>query len=537
MNRRSFLAGSLTLAGLGLTGCPSKSAPEPLRGSRRDPSFSEGHRLRTKEFPQAVSSQQEQDVVVLGGGVSGLSAAWRLKAAGVKKFRLLELEPSVGGNSRALEYPTTPAPIGAHYLPLPNTEAKAVRRVLQEMGVLEERNGKLELDTRHLCHSREERLYYQGHWWSGLHPERIFSDEGRTQFEDFQEKILEWRGRRDKRGRKIFALPVFYSSDEPEYTALDRISFAEYCAQQNWNDPLLVWYLNYACRDDFGGTMETCSAWAGLHYFASRDGGDLGDADDILVWPEGNFRLVKHLSDRVGDVVTSQALVIAVENLEGGGVQVDYLDTKTDTRHRVLAKAAVYCLPTFTRRLILEEAAREAFVYPPWLSANLSLKRTPKDLEAPGNIAWDNVIYGSESLGYVVATHQNLALDQTGPTVWTWYRPFAEGDAVENRKRLLDATWEQWAETILSELEPLHSDIRSLCEQLDVTILGHGMIRPSVDFLWSDAMKAAREPVGQIFFGHGDLSGMSLFEESQFRGVLAAERALDSMGLVTPSFL
>jgi hypothetical protein len=37
-------------------------------------------------------------------------------------------------------------------------------------------------------------------------------------------------------------------------------------------DPHLRWYLDYCCRDDYGAGIATVSAWAGIHYFASRHG-------------------------------------------------------------------------------------------------------------------------------------------------------------------------------------------------------------------------------------------------------------------------
>ena len=72
--------------------------------------------------------------------------------------------------------------------------------------------------------------------------------------------------------------------------------------------------------------------------------------------------------------------------------------------------------------------------YSPWLTANLTLDRWPdeKGLEP----AWDNVIYDSPSLGYVVATHQNLTRHQHR-TVWTYYWALAR-IARLNRRMLLE---------------------------------------------------------------------------------------------------
>jgi hypothetical protein len=535
LNRRQFLAGSLTLAGLGALGCGRGGPPAPaLQGARKDPSFEQGHRLWKGEFPKEPTRTESYRAVILGGGVSGLSAAWRWHHAGFSDFVLLELESTLGGNSRCLEYPVTPAPIGAHYLPMPNAEAKAVRRLLSEMKVLRS-DGRL--DGNQLCHSPQERLFCRGSWYESLVPEELLDEEGARQVRHFHQQMLEWRGRRDASGRKAFALPLAFSSPDPEFTKLDRLSFAEYADSQGWTSPLLRWYLEYGCRDDFGGSLANCSAWAGIHYFAARDGGGLGDPDDILVWPEGNQRLVAHLASNVADRCRAGCLVVAVSS-DNGRLAVDYIDVAKNERVRVLAESAVYCLPTFTRPYLLaEEKAMSSFAYAPWVTANLCLSRTPEDSQGAGFVAWDNVLYDTPSLGYVVATHQQMAFDPLRPTVWTWYRPFADGDPKAHREKLLEARWEDWAEIVLAEMEIAHPNIREVCHRLDITILGHGMIRPSVGFVWGDEIAAARRPSGRLFFGHGDLSGMSLFEESQYRGVLAAEQALAALGVSTPSFL
>ncbi len=62
--------------------------------------------------------------------------------------------------------------------------------------------------------------------------------------------------------------------------------------------------------------------------------------------------------------------------------------------------------------------------------------------------------------------------------------------------------------------------------KLDVWLWGHGMVRPSVGFMWGKDRELAARSRGRIHFGHSDLSGFSLFEEAQYRGCKAAEAAL-----------
>ncbi|MBM4776609.1 MAG: hypothetical protein GQE15_02810 [Archangiaceae bacterium] len=74
-------------------------------------------------------------------------------------------------------------------------------------------------------------------------------------------------------------------------------------------------------------------------------------------------------------------------------------------------------------RLVAE--ARE-FRSGAWLVANLTLSRRPRSRGSPE--AWDNVLYGTKSLGYVVATHQTDRHRPPGPSVWTWYLSLTDED-------------------------------------------------------------------------------------------------------------
>jgi hypothetical protein len=140
-------------------------------------------------------------------------------------------------------------------------------------------------------------------------------------------------------------------------------------------------------------------------------------------------------------------------------------------------------------------------------------------------LAWDNVIYDSPSLGYVVATHQSLAT-HLSKTVLTYYHAMVEGSPMRERTRLLRMSWNECAEFIIRDLSHAHPNIRDLISHLDIFRWGHAMVQPRVGFIWGEARKRAAQPHGNIFFAHSDLSGFSIFEEAQYRGVLAAERIL-----------
>lgn len=150
-------------------------------------------------------------------------------------------------------------------------------------------------------------------------------------------------------------------------------------------------------------------------------------------------------------------------------------------------------------------------------------------------MAWDNVLYESPSLGYVVATHQ--ALVDHGPTVWTYYYPLNDPEPRFARTKLLSMSWSDCADVAITDLSRAHPELPGLVESLDVWRWGHAMVRPTPGFLFGQSRRKAALPDGRIHFAHCDLSGMALFEEAQYWGVKAAEAVMTARGVSFKSSL
>ena len=120
-NRRSFL--HKTFFGLAIVYCfnACKQSVKRILLTLTGTNYLLGHRLWAKDFPK-VSSAETYKYVIVGGGISGLSAARYLKKMGIEDFVLLELENHIGGNSSNGENRYSKYPRGAHYLPLTNME-------------------------------------------------------------------------------------------------------------------------------------------------------------------------------------------------------------------------------------------------------------------------------------------------------------------------------------------------------------------------------------------------------------------------------
>lgn len=491
MNRRLFLSA-------GLIGLSSK-ADRRIEGGFVFEDQKTGHLLRDRKKTLPRPAREVRvPVVIVGGGIAGLSAAWELDRRGFRDFVLLEMNPRAGGNSRWGENTISRYPWAAHYLPVPDHGATLVRELCQELGLLKDGAW----DERHLCFSPQERLFQYGQWYEGLEP--TGAPGAHEQYRRFEEAMSRFRVSGE------FTIPMERGGKPSE---LDRISMAEWLRRNRFDAPGLAWYVNYACRDDYGATAAGTSAWAGIHYFASRAPDDKGP----LTWPEGNGWILERLLAKLGRYVRTNALVYRIRK-DGPRMRV------TTPEAEYSAEVVIYAAPTFTAPYVMENAPRvDDFEYSPWLTANLVLDRWPS--ERGFEPAWDNVILRSPGLGYVVANHQSLAT-RSDAWVWTYYTSFAEGAPAQNRRWLLEHDWTYWRNAVLDDLARAHPDIRQCVRRVDIFRIGHAMIRPKVGFIWSQQRQAVAAGKGNLVFANSDLSGLSIFEEAQYRGVTAARRAL-----------
>jgi glycine/D-amino acid oxidase-like deaminating enzyme len=512
LTRRDLLAAFLG-APFAAVACRSPRAIPLPPGDLVGASDRVGHRLRQR-IDEQPSVWTSRDVVIVGGGVAGLSAAWRFARAGFNDYTLLELEPVEGGTARSGSSRVSAFPWGAHYVPAPLGSDRALTRLLSEMGIIEGigSDGTPIVGEQFLCRDPQERLFYRGRWYEGLYLHAGASHEDLRQLRAFETEIARWASWRDAKGRRAFEIPMSLGSDDPEVTALDALSMAEWMNARGFTSPRLRWFVDYACRDDYGLHTEHTSAWAAIFYFASRDN------RPVVTWPEGNGRIVAHLARsapaRTGWLathITPEGEVHAVRGNETRGIR---------------ARRVIFAGPQFiARRIIPSRPTSSEFTYGSWLVANITLRDRPTSLGfAP---AWDNVLYDSPSLGYVTATHQQGI--EHGPTVLTYYYALCGDDPRAERQRLLSAGRDQWAEVALADLSRAHPDIRTLATRIDIMRWGHAMIRPTPGFVWSNARRDAAHPHGTIHFANTDLSALALCEEALHHGVRAAEEVIGEL--------
>lgn len=505
--RREVLRKTAAAAALAAAPACLKNPARPVAGGFADTGSRAGHGIRDGLAAPQIKDRIRAPLVIVGGGIAGLSAAWRLKKLGFDEFVILELEDRAGGNSRWGEHEGRRYPWGAHYVPLPDRRIPLVAELFEDLGILNQGQW----DTEHLAQEPLHRLFKDGRWTDSLEPGPEASKTDRDQFDRFWDRIDFYR-----QGGE-FTIPL---RRPDQTTVLDQGSMKSWLVSEGFFSPWLHWYVDYGCRDDYGASYDQTSAWAGIHYFAARPENDIG----ILTWPEGNGWIVQRLLEQVGDFVRPSSPVRRITR-QGDKVEVAVGETLYE------ADAVVFAAPLFLAPYVMPEIAAELpslsrFTYSPWIVANLILESPNVGQGAP--LAWENILYDSPGLGYVNTSRHGL--NPQAQTVWTYYRALTDLDPLPARRTLLSQSWDDCSGLPLSDLEAAHPTLRDHLVRMDVMRYGHAMIRPIPGLISSPERQAVENFPGTVQFAASDVSGISIFEEAQYRGVRAAERCLSRLG-------
>lgn len=560
-SRRQWLQGLAGGAAAGLAGCtPTPPRLEDLPGGFSGVALERGHALRAfwQRLGQGLALPapavvHRANVVIAGGGMAGLAAARALELSGVQGVALLDTQPAMGGNSQGGSMSGLACPLGAHYLPLPGDDASEVQDWLEALGLRQRRAGRWQYDERHLCHSPQERLFWQGAWHEGLLPVDGVAPRTLEQYELFARSVAQ------EMDRAPFAMPSIRVWQRQgrlpaAHAALDGQTMQAWLVQQGIDDAQLIWYLEYCCRDDFGAGLARVSAWAGIHYFASRHGfsaprrqdertpEDAGDA--VLTWPQGNGWLSQQLVAGLGctDLQTDCSVLSIAESADG--VEIDVYHHGRQQHERWLAARCIVALPSFIAARVVRDApdflraVAGRLDWAPWLVANIHLQRPLAD--RPGaDPAWDNVLFADPNaggLGYVDAGHQGLDRLTPRPTVLSYYQ--ALGDWPDGRAQLLGQPFGFWRDRIVGSLLVPHPDLLHKATRMEITRYGHAMAipRPGDQQLLSQvalqslhrgrSALCAGERVAllptpgtrRLWFAHSDWAGYSVLEEAFTRG-------------------
>jgi hypothetical protein len=508
-----------------------------------------GHQLRDAPFQQKPSIIYECNTLIIGSGAAALTAAWQLKKNGHTDIVMIEGPEPNGNNAGAkdgegdkeLSFPT-----GAHYLALPSIESMHVRELLADLGVLQSGiDQPLPVyDELVLAHAPEERLWYQQQWSADLLP---VQDADSQRFFELINTLANSKGNDQK---SLFVIPSVLSSQDDQWRQLDKITFEQWLNEQAFQSETLRWYLNYCCLDDYGQGIDRVSAWAGLHYFAARQQAQAAHSS-YLVWPDGLATLSNKMREFVGfkpiDLMhyrmqgqvqpTPQSLTGFVSKVIEHQDHVEVWVANHD-QHGVKtacfkAQQVISAMPLYIASHVIDNIQQYGFdpkqhlpSYAPWLVSNFILKQYPVEPHDEP-LAWDNVVYQGQGLGYVVATHQWIRVAKPDRTAFTAYTALDFDQAKQVRYWLRTATQDQLLEKASSDLISIYGDqFWQSVERVNITVRGHAMASPTLNHLQNKGLLALQQHRSRVLFAHSDLSGYSIFEEAAWWGYQAAQSIL-----------
>jgi protoporphyrinogen oxidase len=530
VSRRTFFKWSLgTLSALVLSRCFPENKKQ-IRVSFKDNFSGRGHETWKNKIHYTASEKTEHDVVIIGSGISGLSAAYHLQKNGIHNIAILELADKPGGNSQSGKNEYSEYPYGAHYLTLPNPDNEPLISFLKDKQIITgiDANKQLIYNETDLCFDPEERLLLRGTFQDGLVPTYGLNEAEKKELARFFKLMEQFRRQKGADGKFFFNIPCSMASQDAELDHLDATSFKDFLIKEGFKSDYVYWYLNYCCRDDFGGGIQQVSAWAGINYFAAhRAEASNTDGARVLTWPEGNGRLVELLTEKTKDALYTGRLVKNISLINNKAV-ITGIDFNTNTSFEIHCKSCIVAIPPFVTARILNKTLPYPFEkvkhlqHAPWLVAAITLTAIPEGRGA--GLCWDNVAYGSKSLGYINNRHQELK-HPSGKTVISLYLPLDDTDGSASRKTIENRNVDDWKKIVLQELELMHNGISNNVESIELCIWGHGMILPSVGLSKGKDLKELAAPIqNTVFFAHTDLSAYSIFEEAFDQGYRAADQ-------------
>jgi monoamine oxidase len=484
--RRDFL--KFIVTGSVVAGCPvdlsllaGPDAPTPeVDGDH----FEICHQVRDDHKFAKPPVSKRYDVVIVGGGVSGLSAAYFLQK---HDFLLLEKEPHWGGNATMGDYGGQPFCSGSAF----DYAGTASDHLARELGLTPLPinspdptivNGKWVADT----------------WGAGL-DELPYPISVRESFKKFRTDMLK--------------LAADKNQEQFDHTPLSKYL-------KDYAPEVKQWWDTYG-PSNYGAASEDASTMVVLDEL--KDMAGAAEHDTRITLPGGNAVLAQKLFDtlrvKAADRMTNGATIVSVDP-QKTEVHITYFHE--NALHTVAAKFVVMATPKLiTSRIVsgLSDAQTDAmrsFRYCPYLVINMIYDKPVY------NRAYDSWCPGNTFCDVVVADW--VALNQQGykqkNNILTFYTPVSE---LHRDKLLQIPGCQKIAQNVLRDFQKLLPEFSPDPIEVHVYRRGHPMFL-SAPGIFTKVIPAANRPLERVVFANTDSVGP---ESLVYAAVEASRRAAD----------
>jgi hypothetical protein len=468
-SRREFI--KFVVVGSIAAGCPidktllaaSDSNAAPLVHGEH---FEICHQIRDGHQFEHPDATRKADIVIVGGGVAGLSAAYFLRG---KDWLLLEKEDHFGGNAFQEEYDGQPFATGSAYA----FKGDYGDQLASEIGV------KLPF-VNNPDPTIVNKTFVPDTWKAGL-DQLPYPKEVRDSFKKFRDDLMK----------------IKVSEKMAE---LDALPFTNFTA--SYASEVAHWWDGYG-PSNWGATSEDTSAFVGIS--AMQDLATGADSKRVIL-PGGlgciTHKLVEVLQPKYKERMLDNAAVVAVIQ-DKDAVRVTYLhEGKLIT---VAAKIVLMCTPKhITSRIVLnlpyeQKTAMRHFRYAPYPVVNVIFDKPVY------NRGYDNWCPGNSFTDFIVAdwTVRNNPGYKPKNNILSFYTPLRENQ----RSTLLEEDdCKALAARVLADFQKLMPEFNVDPAEVRIYRRGHPMFIAAPG-QYTKTRLAAAHPMDRVFFGNADSGG------------------------------
>jgi protoporphyrinogen oxidase len=462
------------------------------------------HSVRDGTKFQKEPTKDTFDVVVIGAGVSGLTAAYKLK----EKFsiKVIEKENRIGGAAsrgswKGIYYSRGTADTGPSY---------EINHEGKKINFLEPLFRELSIPWRKVADPTDA-FHAENHLAiDPFHRTVTTSNKDEEAFEDAWELIEDLQ---KKYGNPV--IPAEASSSK--WTELDKKSFRDVFANSG---EYFLRFLDRYSSSTFGASAKEISAFAGLYYLSR-------ELQDRFACPGGNACVSEALAGILTDNIELNATAALVEQ-DNNSCFVTYINGQ-GSKITVQSKAIVWaCQKHYAPYVIkgLPEYQSQAFGkvrYDSFIVANV----LSNDVFYDSAFAtyFENTIFTDMIIADWMVTDGKKKAGSGEPEVYTLYCPIGE----HNRHKVLSEPAEKWVSLILKGLKKYFPEVEKSIEDIRLFRYGHHYVLGYPGFI-TGPRTTAKKPFGSIFFAKDDIQGVPCLESAVWSGIDASNKLMEKLG-------